>query len=277
MTQITLEKEELQNFVKQLDMLLRSAKQTENYRNKRHVEQKIEPLDNQEKAVINFIKKNPGTSKQQIVDSVDYSRNTIYKAIGRLRSYGMIIEELDKKSNRKLELYSNNKSLFLSVIDDLERFKKSYLNLIKAAVERQKKIDDPNESYSWDVTSNLLFILKQLIAGYSIQAVFEWPKIIQDSEGLNRLYLTVFQSINEMLVELAKYVPFHINDEKEKLEFINRDLTFPFQESQEFERMINEFTEYNLDPEYDAVMSNLFRASKMPREWIIYRNGLMEK
>ena len=45
----------------------------------------------------------------------------------------MIIEELDKKSNRKHRLYVNNDSLILSVIDDLERFKTSYSNLIKGS------------------------------------------------------------------------------------------------------------------------------------------------
>ncbi len=277
MAQITVEKEELQNLKKQLDMLLRSAKQTENHGNKHRIEQKIEPLDNQEKAVMDFIKKNPGTSIEQVVSSVDYARRTIYKTLERLRSYGMITEELDKKSNRKHKLYVNRESLILSVMDDLERFKRSYSKLIKAAAERQKKMDDPNELYAWDVAGNLMSILKHLVVGYSMQAVFEWPKVIQDIEGLNRLYLTVFQSINEILVELAKNVPFHINNEKEKLEFITRDLTFPFQESQEFKQMINEFNEYELDPEYDAVMSDLFRASKMPRDWIVYRIGLMEK
>ena len=82
-----------------------------------------------------------------------------------------------------------------------------------------------------------------------LYAVFEWPKSIHDTEGLNRLYLTVFQNINEILTELAKYIPFHIKKEKEKLKFITRDLTFPFQESQVFEQMIKEFDEYNLGVE----------------------------
>jgi predicted transcriptional regulator len=102
--------------------------------------------------VINFTK-NPGTSIEQIVESVDHTRKTIYKIIGRLRSYGMITEELDKKSNRKHRVHVNNKSLILSVTDDLESFKRSYSKLIKAAVEHYKKIDDPNESYSWDITT----------------------------------------------------------------------------------------------------------------------------
>ena len=277
MTEITLELEKVQSLKNQVDTIIQSAKRTKDYSSKPRIEQKIEPLDKQEKAVIDFIKKNPGTSIERVVKSVDYARRTIYKTIGRLRSYGMIIEELDKKSNRKHRLYVNNDSLILSVIDDLERFKTSYSNLIKAAVELYKKIDDTDEMYSWDTTSNLISILKLLIVGYSTYAVFEWPKSIHDTEGLNRLYLTVFQNINEILTELAKYIPFHIKDKKEKLKFITRDLTFPFQESQVFEQMIKEFDEYNLGVEYDSVMSNLFKASKMPREWSAYRAAILEK
>jgi hypothetical protein len=97
------------------------------------------------------------------------------------------------------------------------------------------------------------------------------------TQGLNRLYLTVFQSINEIYVELGKHVPFHIKEKKEKKEFLNQDLMFQFQESKVYEKMINEFHECDLDREYDSVMSNLFRACGMNRDWKDYRAALLEK
>jgi predicted transcriptional regulator len=279
MTEITLELEKMQNIKNQLDILLHSAKQIENDNYQSHIEQKIEPLDKQEKAVLKFIKRNPGTSIQNVVESVDYARATIYKIIRRLRNYGMIIEELDEKNNRKHRLYVKDKSLIVSVIDDVESFKKSYSNFIRRALELYKKIEgsDNDEMYSWDISVNLVSILKYLIASYSMYAVFEWPKMIKDTQGLNRLYLTVFQSINEIFLELRKYVPFHIKDRKEKQKFLNQDLMFPFQESKVYEQMINDFHEYDLDKEFNLLMSDLFRASKMPKEWKNYRDAIMEE
>ena len=86
MTEITLELEKVQSLKNQVDTIIQSVKRTKDYSSKPRIEQKIEPLDKQEKAVIDFIKKNPGTSIERVVKSVDYARRTIYKTIGRLRS-----------------------------------------------------------------------------------------------------------------------------------------------------------------------------------------------
>ncbi len=268
-------------------MLLQTPVKIETGSYKHRIEHKLEPLDDKEKDIMEFIKNNPGISIQFVVDSVNYARVTVFKTINRLISYGMIHVELDKKKKRIHRLYVIDDSLIVSVMDDIKKFNKSYINLIKTAAKVYKNMvarDDPKYVgilgnyllYSQTISDNLITILKHLITSYSLYAVFEWPKRIRDTEGLNRLYVTVFQSFNEIFSELAKYVPFHLKKRNEKLEYLNRNLMSLYGEFETYERIITEFHRYDLDIEFDTVMSNLFTASKMPREWREIRTA-MEK
>jgi predicted nucleotide-binding protein (sugar kinase/HSP70/actin superfamily) len=126
------------------------------------------------------------------------------------------------------------------------------------------------------VSAQLVFILKHLIMSYSLYAVFEWPQLIRDDESLNRLYLTVFQTLNNMLSELGKKVPFHLKKMEERLEYLKKDIMFLYQESKEYEQIVLEFHEYGIDKELDSVMSSLFSALKMPIKWADYRTAIEE-
>jgi hypothetical protein len=111
---------------------------------------------------------------------------------------------------------------------------------------------------------------------YSLNAIFVWPEQIKDSESLNRLYLMVFQSLNEIFSEHVKYVPFDIEDKNERVKGFQDDLRYSYDDANMYVNMIPEFDEYNLGTEFDSVMSDLFTASKMPMKWKDYRAGLDE-
>jgi hypothetical protein len=236
-----------------------------------------EVSDKRELDIIEFVKKNPGKSKQNAIDSVPGARVTVWRHIKNLVNYGIITQELD---NRKHRLYFNDESVFMSVLDDIKSFKKSYINLVKVAAKVYKNMvarGDNYKLYSEMISNNIATILKHLVTSYSLYAVFEWPKIIKDTEGLNRLYLTVFQSFNEIFSELANYVPFHLRERNEKMEFLKRDLMSLYGEFEIYEQMITEFHRYGLDMEFDSAMSNLFKAFKMPRDWGDIRAGMEEQ
>ena len=277
MTRIALESEKIDDIKKQLEILVKTAGKIESDNYKYHIKQRMKALDEKEKVIIKFVKNNPGTSKQNVVDSVNYARVTVFRNIKNLVNYGIITQELD---NQKHRLYFNDENVFTSVLDDIKSFKKSYINLIKIADEAYKnKIarGDNTKLYSEMIGNDLATILKHLIMNYSLYAVFEWPKMIKDSEGLNRLYLTVFQSLNEIFLELGNSVPFHLKERDEKIEFLKRDLMSLYGEFEIYEHMITEFHRYGLDMEFDTVMSNLFMASKMPRDWGDIRAGMEEQ
>jgi hypothetical protein len=127
------------------------------------------------------------------------------------------------------------------------------------------------------VAGGLTKIFKQLIIHYSLHAIFNWPQEIKNLESLNRLYLTVFQSLNEIFSELVKHVPFDIQDEQKRIEYLQEGLRYSFEDAVVYQTLISEFEGYNVRPEFDAVMSNLFRAIKMNANWKDYREGNLDK
>jgi hypothetical protein len=255
-------------------------------------------LDENEKMVFKCIKEKPGQSKQDVVNSLNLespqkglSRNPIFKAIRSLRERGMIVQRPDPSNVQRHLLYINKDNLIIQVEKEIKDFKKSFLNLIKRADEEYKKklelTDDeiknsrrPDvdlaEFYSAGVADNLIKIFKQLITNYSLKAIFEWREEIKDLESLNRLYLTVFQNLNEIFSELIKHVPFDIQDEHKRVEYLQEGLKYSFDDAKIYVGMIPEFDEYNVGPEFDSVMSNLFTMLKMHITWKDYRSGLNE-
>lgn len=131
MAKITIESQNIDDIRNQLEKLVQNGQKVESDANKRHIQQRIEPLDEIEQVIQEYVEKNPGTSKEGVVKNVNYARVTIYRAINRLVDYGVITVELDKKSNRKHRLYVNDASLIVSVTHDIKKFNKSYINLIK--------------------------------------------------------------------------------------------------------------------------------------------------
>jgi len=285
MAKITIESQKIDDIRIQLEKLVQDGQRVESDADKRHIQQRIEPLDKIELDIQEYVKNNPGTPIQGVVDNVNYARVTVYRAIKRLVKYGIINVELDKRKHR---LYVSNDSLIVSVNHDIKKFKKSYFNLIKTSARVYKGMvarSDPKYVsimgnyllYSQTISNNLITILKHFITSYSLYAVFEWPKTIKDAEGLNRLYLTVFQSFNEIFSELSNYIPFHLREKNEKIQYLNRDLMTLYGEFETYENIAIEFHRYDLDMEFDLVISDLFRTSKMPREWSEIRTAMEEQ
>ena len=203
----------------------------------------------------------------------------------------MVIWKPDDTNSRIHRLYVNKESLIIQVEKEIKDFKKSYLKLIKRTNEEyNKKLDlteyqpkkskrpdlDIAELYSGGVANGLTDIFRQLIISYSLDAIFRWPQEIKDLESLNRLYLTVFQSLNEIYSELVKYVPFDIQDQHKRVEYLQEGLKYTFEDAKMYVKMIPEFNEYNVGSEFDSVMSNLFTTFKMHRTWKDYREQLNE-
>ena len=136
---------------------------------------------------------------------------------------------------------------------------------------------DIAEFYSVGVTDGLTKIFKQLIINYALNAIFKWREEIKDLESLNRLYLVAFQNLNEIFTELVKYVPFDIQDENNRIAYFHEGLRYSYQDAVVYQEMIPEFDSYNVGPEFDAVMSNLFTAIKMNVNWKDYREGRLNE
>ena len=298
MARIIFELDAIEDLKTRLDSLIQRGQKIDSTDFKKLVRQRTGFLDKKEKMVFRCIEEKPGQSKQDIVNYFDklpaeasLSRGPVFDAITSLVDRGMVIWKPDDTNSRIHRLYVNKGSLIIQVEKEIKDFKKSYLKLIKRANEEyDKKLDlteyqpkkskrpdlDIAELYSGGVANGLTDIFRQLIISYSLDAIFKWPQEIKDLESLNRLYLTVFQSLNEIYSELVKYVPFDIQDQHKRIEYLQEGLKYTFEDAKMYVKMIPEFDEYNIGSEFDSVMSNLFTTFKMHRTWKDYREQLDE-
>lgn len=296
MAQIIFDLAGIEDIKNRLESLIQRGQKIEKIESKdfkKLIRQKAEVLDDNEKKVFEYIRNNEGKSKQDAVDALreTRSRRPVFNIIKKLVKSGMVIQRSDDTNIQRHRLYVNNGSLIVQVEKDIKAFKRSYLNIIKRANEEYRKKLNLNEDelkkskrphidipdiYSSGVANDLSNILKQLIISYSLNAILVWPEKIKDSESLNRLYLMVFQSLNEIFSELVKYAPFDIDDEHKRVEYFQEGFRYSYEDAKMYVDMIPEFHEYGLDKEFDLVMSDLFTASKMHVTWKDYRTGLNE-
>ena len=220
MTRIIFELDEIEDLKNRLESVIQRGQKIESSDVKKFIKQNQtaigEVLDEYEEKVFEYIRNNPGASNQDVVNALEGSRSRgpVYKIIKNLVEYGLVIERSDDTNARRHQLFENMENLILRVENDIKNFKRSYLKLIKRAnLEQQRKqnLKSDNVSgvdpaiHSAMVDVDLTGILQQLIKGYSLKAIFEWPEEIKDSESLNRLYLMVFHMLGDIFSEHVKY------------------------------------------------------------------------
>jgi hypothetical protein len=293
MARIIFELDAIEDIKNKLDSLIQKGQKIDSTDFKKLVKQRTGFLDENEKMVFRCIEEREGQSHQNIVNVLEksLSRRPVFNAIKSLIKRGMVVSEPDGTNSRIHRLYVNRENLIIQVENEIKDFKRSYLKLIKRADEEyRKKLDlteyqlkksmrpdlDIPELYSGGVAGGLTDIFRQLIITYSLNAVFKWSQEIKDLDSLNRLYLTVFQNLNEIYSQLVKYVPFDIQDEHKRIEYLQEGLKYTFEDAKMYVKMIPEFDEYNIGSEFNSVMSNLFTALKMHTTWKDYRTGLNE-
>jgi hypothetical protein len=299
MPRIIIEKDAIEDIKNKLDSLIQRGQKIDSTDFRKIVRQRTGFLDENEKLVFKCIEKREGQAKQEVVDSLtnapppnSLSRIPVLNAIISLESREMIRIKPDPLNSQKHLLYVNKENLIIQIENDINNFKRSYLKLIKRANEEYRRKQDLTEDqlkkskrpdldiaefYSVGVTDGLTKIFKQLIINYALNAIFKWREEIKDLESLNRLYLVVFQNLNEIFSELVKYVPFDIQDEDKRISYLQEGLRYSLEDAKVYQEMIPEFDSYNVGPEFDAVMSNLFTAIKMNVNWKDYREGRLNE
>ena len=124
MSKIIVDKNELKSISERIDSLLQTG-------NKNFTIPSLEPiyesynLNQKECLVIDYLKKNPGHSKEQVVSgcSSKYSRVTILKTINGLLEKGFIIKREDNNNKRTYRLFINNQNVAISFKESLETFR----------------------------------------------------------------------------------------------------------------------------------------------------------
>ena len=99
-------------------------------------------LTSREKEILEYIRLNPGITKQQIVDHFGneglrkHSRVTIFKKISYLKKYGLIVVSPDQNNSQIHHLYINNESTLSLLIQDIETFKNAFFVLLNKAKKK---------------------------------------------------------------------------------------------------------------------------------------------
>lgn len=98
-------------------------------------------LTDREKNVLEYVRRNPGTRKQGIVERLNhkglgYSRVPLFKTISHLEEYGLIVVRPDQNNSQIHHLYVNNESNLFLLIQDFESFKNAFFVLLDKAKEK---------------------------------------------------------------------------------------------------------------------------------------------
>lgn len=218
-----------------------------------------------EKAILEYIKSNPGKIKEQVVEyfKKDYSRIPILDSIQNLAKLGLIV--IKKEHRQKHCLYVNDKSLFISELHSLDEFKVSFLHLLKVArrkydllnkkIQRTKFEENPPlrseiESFKIHIIILVHDMFQYMVDTFGLVALFRWPAMTSDNEILSRLYASVFAKLREILLSSLEFIP-SINDPKQIFENI---MTERYSDLYRFKPLVEDSYKRGLEKEFDPVM-----------------------
>ena len=169
------------------------------------------PLSNKEKLIFNYIKNNPGTTQECVVENVkEYSRMTILNAIADLKRDGFIEWFKDEHRNKKHHLFINRKNELVSLIEYLDHFKKSFFNLLDEAKAIIKSLNDKigvsNRSQEYDLIDALLMPYKFLINTWIMSDLILRHKEPVDKNIVNQKFAVISATIPEIQIKLYKSI-----------------------------------------------------------------------
>ena len=161
-------------------------------------------MDNKEWLVFDCVHKKPGQTKEDIVRAMkgSYSRVPVLNALSTLEEYEMIV--VRPVNSQKHRVFPNDKSLLMSVIQDINYFKEKFCDLLdtidhkgKMSTLVLKKGTELPRGHS--LLSECLIIYNQFLRVFLFQAMVKWSKEeALDKQIINRLYNTIFPAILEI-------------------------------------------------------------------------------
>jgi hypothetical protein len=196
--------------------------------------------------VIEYIKKNPGCSKQDVVRGMkgNPSRITVLNILDRLEYEGMIIPRKEKENSQIYQLFINNESLIIPKKQLLDDFKNSYLDL----VNKSKEKIDPKADNTYLINS-LLWLYEHFVGMCIFTTLFTWPQKINDKQDLNKLSTMAFNNLQEMQSKLIDLIP--KGDKALAKDMTSFDVTF---DNFLFYFIAKSFNEYGLYGEAEKVL-----------------------
>ena len=202
--------------------------------------------------IINFLMKNPGCSKGDLVRVVNniVSKRPLEKILQELKRDDLLKIEKEKTNSRAYKLFLCSENILIVLNNQIRDFNQEFKKLlqkVEAVIPEvnllpfiNKENRDKNFIMILFYEQLPLFILKYLMQCFLLKSIAVWPKIIQKKEIISQLNSLVFTEISNTVSDYSnfyniklsksnihneKYKP-NISDELTKLE--NNILYFAF-------------------------------------------------
>jgi len=227
-------------------------------------------LDEKEKQILEYLKKNPGSTKEDVVKNVnDYSRVTVLIAITRLLEGGVIITIHNDKRNRINHLYVNFEKAIFSLQQNLGVFQYSYSELIDKAIERlfSKQVENGRIEFKTipfvGLFYKLLGLYKFLCIMYITSDIFLWSSRPLDIDTLHNKFEHFFNTLKEIHHKLLE-IPIRLGIKSEEIEEIVCSMLckskYGFSKG-DLSDMLRFFEKYNLGEDFEPVVDALWALS----------------
>jgi hypothetical protein len=178
-------------------------------------------LSEKERNVLDYIRKNPGTTKKGVEDGIGkYSRVPVFRTISCLVRYGIVVVRKDENNSQIHHLYVNNENLLLSVIQDFDEFKRGFFPLLEKVKEKMRELESKRKSIHKrddkyedkilksedDLLYGIVSIHRHVVDMYVIFASTIWPSKTHDRETLNKAYLLFLDQIQESQSKVSEVI-----------------------------------------------------------------------
>jgi DNA-binding MarR family transcriptional regulator len=216
-------------------------------------------LEEKEREVLEYIKNNPSVNKDQVVKHFEgtpcLSRVPVFKIIKSLIKRGYLIEQRNENNRHTRSLAVNQKSILLSVSEEMDCFKKHFFVLqdrVKQKLQETKRNQRViREKKKREILSSMGHIYQKFVSIYMFRAILAWTNKIHDKQTLHELYSIVLSNIMEIQLKYSEFG----NTESVSLASIpyNKDICT----DDDYENEIQAFRDNDLEKEFMPTLETL--------------------
>jgi hypothetical protein len=251
-----------------------------------------EKLDERELRIFEYIRNNPGRSKEDVARGMNGnpSRITVLNILGRLEKEERITARRPKPNSQIYELFVNEKNLVASLTLNITEFEKAFFILLDSVnqkfSEREANLDINNNDNTdsiddtdiselkyirekYRIIESLITLYRHYLGMYFLHATFKWSKIA-DKQTLDKLHRLFYNSI-----EKAQRRLFDIKIGADRSHLISDPITYNLFELKpdKLDDFFKYFQGFGLTDQADKVLNNLWDMSSnfvLPTFYIHY-------
>jgi hypothetical protein len=233
--------------------------------------------------IIKFLEFHQGCNKEDLVRGVAniMSKKTTYKILNELIQDNIVKQEKEKPNSKNYRLFLNSNNYLLIVSDELDKFEKSFFNLLNkfeknGKSEKFEKLKDLRSEYYEFITRIIyahsvitlpLQIIDFVLHTYMIKCFFIWPYIISDKKLLKKINQMIFSKISDIFIHSLNILPLqrYTNNLELSTKIIEKEMVFDKHTLGSMSEMIENIEYYklfNFEKEYEHLLDILWEINR---------------